>query len=556
MGDEVDLNETNGKALVSASVVFLVISYLSVFLRSYVRAFLTNGFQADDWFMVVAQINYTLSCAFVLAGVSTGLGHHNAALPQDEEIEALKWQALATATYVSNMMFIKLSIGFFLLRLATERRYKYTIWGSLVVITIMSTVLFFWNIFQCSPLQAQWDYTIENHKCVTTEQVVAAAYALSILTILTDWLYALLPIPMIWKVKMSIQAKMTVSVVLGLGVFASVATLIRLKFLADLNDADDILFGGTDAMVWTLVEPGVAISAASLVTIRPLLRAWRLKGFESTDRYGSRRYGMPSGGNGSVMNSRQGKSRGMPGFGSGEYANGDVELGNKGSFSTTTIITGGSAASGSSGGFSYNTTPPVDVIRNPGKVRPLSRISEGTMGTESRRSGQKQYVESPSNNSPTGTKNPFHSFGPLPSGPLSSNSGLSPGFNTALPPRAPPPQGALPKPPAFNAHELAPPSPIADPRRSTVKSEVYVIEGERVQNMSRDDMAWVARHQHPGWEDRHVEETSERADTPSTASIDTVGWMETQGQRVGGGSMSSPMERSGVRVRDGAYGPL
>lgn len=37
-------------------------------------------------------------------------------------------------------------------------------------------------------------------------------------------------------------------------------------------------------MVWTLVEPGVAIVASSLVTIRPLLRQWRLKGFESSQR--------------------------------------------------------------------------------------------------------------------------------------------------------------------------------------------------------------------------------------------------------------------------------
>lgn len=34
-------------------------------------------------------------------------------------------------------------------------------------------------------------------------------------------------------------------------------------------------------MVWTLVEPGVAIIAASLVTIRPLLRTLKLHGFSS-----------------------------------------------------------------------------------------------------------------------------------------------------------------------------------------------------------------------------------------------------------------------------------
>jgi hypothetical protein len=35
-------------------------------------------------------------------------------------------------------------------------------------------------------------------------------------------------------------------------------------------------------MVWTLVEPGIAITAASLITIRPLLRAMHFKGFGST----------------------------------------------------------------------------------------------------------------------------------------------------------------------------------------------------------------------------------------------------------------------------------
>lgn len=36
-------------------------------------------------------------------------------------------------------------------------------------------------------------------------------------------------------------------------------------------------------MVWTLIEPGVAIVASSLVTIRPLLHAMRVKGFLSPE---------------------------------------------------------------------------------------------------------------------------------------------------------------------------------------------------------------------------------------------------------------------------------
>lgn len=40
---------------------------------------------------------------------------------------------------------------------------------------------------------------------------------------------------------------------------------------------------GTDAMIWTIVEAGLAIIAASLATIRPLLRVLRVRGFESSD---------------------------------------------------------------------------------------------------------------------------------------------------------------------------------------------------------------------------------------------------------------------------------
>lgn len=108
---EVDLSESNGGALVVTSITLLVVTWLSVVLRCYVRAFMTKGFQIDDWLMVVAQasfplrqyddhghsvlidapsqIVFTLSCSLILLGVNTGLGHHNKALGERREVSAL-----------------------------------------------------------------------------------------------------------------------------------------------------------------------------------------------------------------------------------------------------------------------------------------------------------------------------------------------------------------------------------------------------------------------------------------------------------------------------------
>lgn len=95
------------------------------------------------------------------------------------------------------------------------------------------------------------------------------------------------------------------------------------------------LDAGTDAMVWTLVEPGVAIVASSLVTIRPLLRQLRFKGFESTERSRSRGFWGRSGrstglsglsGNTAGLNSKKNWSQ-LPGNGPGDVKLKDLEGG-------------------------------------------------------------------------------------------------------------------------------------------------------------------------------------------------------------------------------------
>ncbi|KAI1138579.1 hypothetical protein F5Y05DRAFT_44160 [Hypoxylon sp. FL0543] len=395
--------DSNGGALVATAASMLIFSWLSVSLRSLVRARLTNGFQWDDWLMLAAQINFTVSCVFIFVGVQNGLGRHNRSLDQYHEIQALMYQALATATYILNMWLIKLSIGIFLLRLASQNKYKYTIYASIVIVSIWSVVLFFWNIFQCNPVAAQWDYTIlqndPNSRCVSADEIVNAAYALSVMNILSDWLYALLPIPMLWAVKMTTQAKITVVVVLGLGVFASVATLVRLKFLADLTDLADILHAGTDAMVWTLVEPGVAIVASSLVTIRPLLRLWKVKGFGSTgesrptDPFNSHRV------------SRTNKSKKMPGFGSTDVTLVDIESQAKYTQSRSPVagsFLGGKiqrslslSDAGSSAGRSHRSRASSDASMLGGRLPRRSRsISDAdTLASRSQRSKPPQLTK-------------------------------------------------------------------------------------------------------------------------------------------------------------------
>lgn len=58
--EHIDLNEENGIALVATAITLLVLSWISVGLRVYTRAWLMSGQQLDDWLMLIAQVHDSL----------------------------------------------------------------------------------------------------------------------------------------------------------------------------------------------------------------------------------------------------------------------------------------------------------------------------------------------------------------------------------------------------------------------------------------------------------------------------------------------------------------
>jgi hypothetical protein len=80
----------NGYQLFAVVIIFLILTYISVGLRCFVRAGITRSFAADDWLILVAQIIFTFSCACILRGVHYGIGRHNTDLTVSNEIEGLK----------------------------------------------------------------------------------------------------------------------------------------------------------------------------------------------------------------------------------------------------------------------------------------------------------------------------------------------------------------------------------------------------------------------------------------------------------------------------------
>ena len=85
-----------------------------------------------------------------------------------------------------------------------------------------------------------------------------------------DLALALLPITIIWNLRLDWQKKMGLSTLMGLGVFAFICAVIKTTKLPELNARGDLTFITVSLWIWTANETHVIILAASIPTLRPL----------------------------------------------------------------------------------------------------------------------------------------------------------------------------------------------------------------------------------------------------------------------------------------------
>lgn len=68
------------------------------------------------------------------------------------------------------------------------------------------------------------------------------------------------------------SSKISVAVLLSLGVLASLSACIRLKYTVNLNNSDDFLFAIGDVVIWGYAENGIGLIVGCISTLRPLFR--------------------------------------------------------------------------------------------------------------------------------------------------------------------------------------------------------------------------------------------------------------------------------------------
>lgn len=128
-----------------------------------------------------------------------------------------QWWWACEPVYVMCTMFLKFSIGLFLLRIAVTKTQKSIIWLVMVVTAIISLYFFFLFVFQCWPVRYFWEqYTGLEGSCINSDIITVSTYVYSAISCWSDWTLCILPAFMVWNLQMNPRTKISVCIILAL----------------------------------------------------------------------------------------------------------------------------------------------------------------------------------------------------------------------------------------------------------------------------------------------------------------------------------------------------
>ena len=179
-------------------------------------------------------------------------------------------------------MATKTSILIFYLRLSrnTQKILRIASYATLAVVNVAGVVLTFLNAFQCHPVTAAYDPSVQDAKCIS---IVTLYLCSAPVNIITDLAILVLPIPVLTGMRLPQRQKTVLVFTFALGIFVTIVDVIRIYYLQQASSDQiiaqtrlgtelDFAWNASIALMWSAVEVNIGIICACIPTLKPLIK--------------------------------------------------------------------------------------------------------------------------------------------------------------------------------------------------------------------------------------------------------------------------------------------
>ncbi|KAE8317698.1 hypothetical protein BDV41DRAFT_561235 [Aspergillus transmontanensis] len=138
----------------------------------------------------------------------------------------------------------------------------------IVFISLWAVVALLVNIFQCNPVQFYYDKTLQGGHCMHGQ--TKFFQAMGSIALVEDVTILLMPVPIVWRLKITLRQKIAVTIVFSLGGLVCIFSLMRLIEFRNFV-VTDLASSSAKESIWTVLELDVAIICGCLPLLKPLL---------------------------------------------------------------------------------------------------------------------------------------------------------------------------------------------------------------------------------------------------------------------------------------------
>ncbi len=131
----------------------------------------------------------------------------------------------------------KISISFYILRFRNDQRVRWILFVFMAVMTMATVAVIMVLCLSCQPLRKLWEPEVPG-KCLPLTTVYIVAYVHSAFTIVIDIGLSLVPIAILWQVRIKPGRKALICTLMSLGLIASMSNALRNKLQTELTSLD------------------------------------------------------------------------------------------------------------------------------------------------------------------------------------------------------------------------------------------------------------------------------------------------------------------------------
>ncbi|KAI1804709.1 hypothetical protein F4811DRAFT_518812 [Daldinia bambusicola] len=277
--DKSDHSGNLGPPTLALAWVLATISTLVVALRFYVRIGMLRKFNIDDCIIVVTLLCVIGLAIFLTVAVSWGFGKHAEALASDPLalMYSLKWIYLCEFFAIMTPVFGRISYAFLLSSIIPPSKSRRVFLWVLVGIHFVTDVVVLSVTFsQCRPFEGYWNKAIEPDCWPPTIQTYGGYLQGSVGTVV-DFVQAIFPCSLFWNLNMHWKQKVFLSSIMGLGIFAMIASIIKTIEIKNIGD-HDLTYSLARLAMCAIFETNLVLLSASIPTVVPVFKPSGISG--------------------------------------------------------------------------------------------------------------------------------------------------------------------------------------------------------------------------------------------------------------------------------------